>query len=243
MKSDKSYKESLTNGEKMAAFDKIADMFYDRNFGMATKTDIELLMFSIYMDAMIRRDSEKIIDGKNCSDSVMARALGVPQAKIRTLKEKKIQRYSLPKEFNWVEELSKLIKYATYNDKTGYIELNIPDRNLYLAIQDHIENQGGALNITLNSKLLSVRPEYFVELAVRSETEEGNREKIVKNLREMLLENHDTELELDATNLSDLISKKKSVDIKKVLSCVGRGLSSTNAYLSIITALRLLILG
>ena len=121
--------------------------------------------------------------------------------------------------------------------------MNIPDRNLYLAIQDHIENQGGALNITLNSKLLSVRPEYFVELAVRSETEEGNREKIVKNLREMLLENHDTELELDATHLSDLISKKKSVDIKKVLSCVGRGLSSTNAYLSIITALRLLILG
>lgn len=41
------------SGDKAGAFDKIAEMFYDKNFSSATKTEIELLMFSIYMDATI----------------------------------------------------------------------------------------------------------------------------------------------------------------------------------------------
>ena len=42
------YSELFSPKQKAEAFDKIAEMFYSKNFSSATKSEIELQMFSIY---------------------------------------------------------------------------------------------------------------------------------------------------------------------------------------------------
>ena len=81
--------------DKAAAFDELAAMFYDRNFSAASKAEIELLMFSFYMDAMVKMYSDEngIVDYNMISDYDMARQLGVPQTRIRNLKVKKQVKY------------------------------------------------------------------------------------------------------------------------------------------------------
>ncbi len=43
----------MSEHKKAKAFDKIADLFYKQNFGTTSKSEIELLMFSFFMDEMI----------------------------------------------------------------------------------------------------------------------------------------------------------------------------------------------
>ncbi len=63
------YNESELLEKKAEAFDKIAEMFYDRNFGATSKSEIELLMFSILMDGMIHKYSNgDVLDMNACSD-------------------------------------------------------------------------------------------------------------------------------------------------------------------------------
>ncbi|MCR5143215.1 MAG: hypothetical protein K6C68_11950 [Ruminococcus sp.] len=49
--------------DKEKAFDEISELFYDHNFGTASKSEIELLMFKFLIEAMI----EKNIDPDNCT--------------------------------------------------------------------------------------------------------------------------------------------------------------------------------
>lgn len=41
------YSNSFADKEKIAAFDKISGLYFDRNFGSFSKADFETLMFSI----------------------------------------------------------------------------------------------------------------------------------------------------------------------------------------------------
>ena len=241
MRYNDEYDGLFKNSDKMKAFDELAELFYDRNFGTATKADVELLMFSIYMEALIAKnsDDEKVLNYDECSDYEMAKTLGITQARVRTLKEKKQQRY--PVKFDWRKSIVKPLENATYNEKTGYIQMYIPDRNLYLEIQNYIEQQGGFVDIKLNSKLLSVRPEYFVALAIQAETEENSRKKIISDLRKTLKDNEDTELNLNTSSLTDFMKVIKSIDIKTVLSVVCGALSVGNSYISIINGISQII--
>lgn len=74
-----------------------------------------------------------------------------------------------------------LTKFARYDRSTGLIALNIPDPNLYLAIENHIEEQGGYVEIQLNRKLLKTRVEYYVELLASGEGKEA--EEVIKRIK------------------------------------------------------------
>ena len=103
----------MTNAElkekKAAAFDKIARMFYEQNFGTATKAEIELQMFSIYMETMLEKykKSDGVMDFKECSDYNIGKRLGIPQEKVKTLKVKKQARY--PYDFEWTDSLKSIL--------------------------------------------------------------------------------------------------------------------------------------
>lgn len=60
--------------------------------------------------------------------------------------------------------------------------LNIPDPNLYLEIQNFIEEQGAYVEKKLNSKVLQLRAEYYIDLILALETEE-TRKKAIKKLK------------------------------------------------------------
>lgn len=77
------------------------------------------------------------------------------------------------------------MKNARYDEKTQRISLNIPDPNLFLEIQNYLEEKGAFIDIQLNRKILQMRAEYFVELSLLLENEE-NRKEVIKKIRKTL---------------------------------------------------------
>lgn len=49
-----------TKEEKASAFDKIAERYYFANFGTMSKSDLETLLFSIYLEQILDREESKI---------------------------------------------------------------------------------------------------------------------------------------------------------------------------------------
>lgn len=86
------YSNSFSDKEKLAAFDKIAGLYFDRNFGSVSKADFETLMFSIYIEHLLDNDLPY-------DDYTMSNSLGISESRIRTLKERKQLKY--PREYIW----------------------------------------------------------------------------------------------------------------------------------------------
>lgn len=160
---------------KATAFDKIADMFYDKNFSSATKSEIELQMFSIYMDATIKQCEYEngTIDYNACSDYEMGKELGIPQEKIRTLKIKKQARY--PVEFDWKKSLLSVKDSVRYDKGKNKIIIPTRDPNLYNEIRNYIENHGGYIEIQRSGNVVQIRPEHYFMLMYESTGTEEQR--------------------------------------------------------------------
>ncbi len=106
--------DNFTTEKKAAAFESIAKLYYNRNFGTATKSDIDLLMFKIYMEAAIENhlNPDNSIDYSACSDYKMGIVLGISPTKVRNLKLKKELIY--PQEnFDWKVSLRHIIGMTT----------------------------------------------------------------------------------------------------------------------------------
>lgn len=184
----KRYNELFPDAEtKAAAFDRLAQHFYDVNFGTMSKADIEVLMFSEYID--------RILDGNNAvfndySDYTLSKDLGITQSRVANLKVKKQLKY--PHKYKEkleksLEEISKNIGYA--NRK---IKLPIPDINLYYEISNSIAQYSGYVEITLTRKLLQVSPEYFIDLLLAI-TPQLSQEDIKRCLQKSFNQNNITE--------------------------------------------------
>ena len=48
----------LDEKSKAQAFDKIAEKYYFCNFGSTSKSDLDVLMFSIYLEEILKTDEE-----------------------------------------------------------------------------------------------------------------------------------------------------------------------------------------
>lgn len=162
--------------EKAEAFDELAKVFYAGNFGSMTKANIETLMFSIYLEQILKRDED---DFAQYSDYELAKELGIPQSRILNLKVRKQLQY--PREFDWQKSLAKISKKARYDD--GKIKLQIPDINLYYAIRNEVELQGGYVEMTLTPKLLQIPLKFFMDF-ILALLEDEERDKVRKILRE-----------------------------------------------------------
>ena len=68
--------------EKAKAFDKIAEVYYNRNFGSISKSDFDVLMFSIYIERLLEKDES---DMDSYSDYELSKQLGITQSKIKNL--------------------------------------------------------------------------------------------------------------------------------------------------------------
>ena len=179
----------FTGSEKISCFDRIASHFYSRNFGQMSKSDIELMMFDIFMKKMIEdnRDTNGTVDYSKCSDYRISQELGITQQKVKNLKVKSQLVY--PVDYDWKLALAKLIKNARFDKQTQKVTLNIPDPNLYLEIRNFIEEQGAYVEVQLNSKILQLRAEDFVDLALALEPE-NSRQEIIKYFKENFKEHH-----------------------------------------------------
>lgn len=190
----------FSNEDKIKYFDEICDKFYFQNFGQLSKSDIELLMFHFYIEKMIK-DNEKpdgTIDYNKCSDYKISKELGITQQKVKNLKVKNQLKY--PIEYDWRKALANLTKNARYDSSTHRISLNIPDPNLYLEIQNFIEENGAYIEKQLNSKILQLRVEYYIDLVISLE-DDASRKKIIKELEKLFKNSEKENIKFDEKNI------------------------------------------
>lgn len=219
-------------------FDEIAAHFYESNFGHLSKADMELMMFHFYLEKMIKdnKNPDGTIDYRKCSDYKISQELGVTQQRVRNMKIKK-QLYK-PIEFDWKASLASLTENARYDGQSKMIVLNIPDPVLYLEIQNFIEERGAYIEKQLNSKVLKIRAEYYIELIVAMEPEES-RKAVIKELKKQFKESAGEDAAFDERHIGRSLVGW-TLDITSIIANISGVLSPGNI---VADALRKLLAG
>jgi len=172
---------------KAEAFDKIARNYYIGNFGTMQKAELDLLMFSLYIERILYASEENM---STYSDYTLAKLLGITQSRVSSLKVKKEMKYPYNR-FDWRKAFERISQNARYEN--GKIKLFVSDINLFLELKNAIETNNGYIDVQLNSKLLCVSPEYFVDLLLIISNDE-DKKTIKKRLRaELQAKNIDVE--------------------------------------------------
>lgn len=155
------YSKLFPNDESKArAFDLVAQNYYMCNFGSMSKSDLEVLMFSIYIERILDQSEE---NANEYSDYTLSKYLGISQSRIRALKEKKELKY--PREgFAWEEAFAKSVANAKYDKNDHYVKMIIQDVNVMNEVRNFIERQGWYDECSLNKKLLRIPLDCFVEI-------------------------------------------------------------------------------
>lgn len=184
------YGELFSPEDKTAAFDMVAEQFYERNFGRMTKSDFETLMFNLYIERCMKT-------GKCYDDYTLSKELGITQSRVRSLKVKAELQYP-SKEFKWENRFVERIPFARY-DK-GLVKVHIPDVNVLMELRNYIEQRGWYDEYQLNPKLFQCKLDVFVELCnsfedtSAIELEENVKKKLKKLQRECEGENEQSAL-------------------------------------------------
>ncbi len=217
---------TFTTEEKARMFDEIAEKFYNRNFGSLSKADMDLMMFRFYFEALMGDNTYQNgnINFHTCSDYNMSRELGISQQRVRNLKVK--YQLTSPTDFAWEAALSKLTEKAKYDKDSQKITLNIPDPNLYIEIQNFIEEKGAYVEKQLNSKILQLRTDDYITLILATE-DDANKKRIIKSIKEQNKANEKDNSVLDEHNIGKWLLRH-SQDAISVVSNLCSLVSSSN---------------
>ena len=211
----------FSDENKIKFFDELTETFMGKNFSHITKSDVELLLFHFYITQMIesKQNKDGTIDYSVCSDYKISHDLGITQQRVRNLKVKTQLIY--PIEFDWKKSFASLASNARFDEKSRKVIINIPDPNLFLEIQNHLENQGSYIEMQLNSKILQIRVEYFIELILTLEPDE-NKKKIIKELKKAFKEHNKDEKKVEGMNLGEFLIDNQDLfsEIIKLLSSI-----------------------
>lgn len=221
--------------EKAAMFDEIAAHYYNRNYGTFSKSDMDLLMFSFFLDNIIKdhTDSCGVLDYNSVSDYKISQELCITQQRVKSLKIKKQLMY--PIKYDWKTAFATLLKNARYDSSTQKIVVSIPDPNLLLDIQDFIEEKGGYISTQINSKLLQVRVEYFIELSILVSDVES-RKSIIKGIKKTIKDDNKDEHLFDSNNIGKSLLDI-GVNITSLISNISSLVDPKNAIFNVIKGL------
>lgn len=168
---------------KAAAFDKIAHFYYFQNFATMSKAEIDLLMFSEYVDRLLALQD---VTDSDYSEYTLSKQFGITQARIRALLERKELKY--PSDFNWKKAFRGILDKAEY--KNGKIYIYIRDGRLYTELSNAIKELGSYPEATLTRQLLVVSPPVFVDLMVESSEYQVDEDNMREQLQAILYENN-----------------------------------------------------
>ena len=142
--------------EKISAFDEIEKRYFRRNFGTMSKTDLETLLFHIYIEHLLD-------NGEPFDDHTMSKSLGISQSKVRNLKMRKELQY--PREsFNWVDGFAEDLKKASYDPDSKRVKVLISDVNVLIELRYFMEKNGWYDEYQLNPRLFQCRIDFFVDM-------------------------------------------------------------------------------
>lgn len=189
---------------KAKAFDKLAELYYDHNFGSTSKSEVDLLMFSLLFDKLL----EKNKDNEDAySPYELSKLLCVPQSRIASLKTRKQLKYPYIKN-DWRNKLPKIFENAQYDEHK--IKLYFKDRNLLLEVKNEIETRGGYIEMTLNPNLLQVSPKYILDLIIAI-SDEKDRNVLYDVVRQRCGEN---KLDIVALERETIADKLKQIAVE-----------------------------
>ena len=174
------YKTLFDEKAKAEAFDKLADLYYQHNFGSTSKTEIDLLMFSVYFDKLMEKNCD---NPEAYSVYELARLFSITPSRVTALMSRKEMKYPYMKS-NWKKELLNVLKNAKLDSHK--IMLQIPDKNLFWEIQHELEIHGGFVEKTLTPNLLRVEVKDFLDLILEISDKPDKdtlREEIKSNIK------------------------------------------------------------
>lgn len=208
------------DADKAAAFDRIAEVCYARNFGRMSKTDFETLLFDIYLSQLLKHTDTD--DFRKYSDYRLSKELGITQSKVSNLKVRRQLQYQ--PELDWKRALKQISENARYEGEK--IKLQIPDINIYYELKNAIEETGGFVEVTLTPKLLQVSPEYFINLLTEAAESEKDRDTIKTELRKALEKHYGDTAFLNERSLQEKLKELPATATKEVLKAVMSGITA-----------------
>ena len=225
-----------TNEEKARMFDEISKHYYNKNFGTFSKSDMDLLMFHFYLQKLVddNKDEKGQLNYNQVSDYKISNKLGITQSRVKSLKIKKQLIY--PIEYEWKTAFASLIPNARYDETKKLIILSVADPNLFIEIDNYIEENGGYIEYQLNGKLLQMRVEFFVELAILAE-DESNKGKIIKKLKEQIKKSDKDENIFDEKNIGKSLIKT-GVDIVTIVTSLATIAQTSGIFPKLLSVLQ-----
>ena len=225
---------NFTDEEKCRLFDKISDMYYKQNFGSTTKSDLDLLIFSTYLEHCL--DSNERTD-----DYTLSKQLGITQTRIRSLKERKELKYPR-KNFVWKDSFAREIKNAKYDEKKHLIKLTIQDVNVMTEIQHYIEENGWDYEgSSANKKLLKITLDCFCDVFLDKDNKtfaySDEERKAIEKLSRNNSDVSDFVKDFTENGLKNFLmqaSKTAIVDVLRLLPFGGTAATAFNALANII---------
>jgi len=204
------------NNPKADAFDQVAMLYFDKNFGSASKTDIDLLMFHIYMQNM----------PEDVTDYEISNELAITQQRVRNLRVKDRLKYGEKGEYKWQEKLAELVMTSgNYDEKEKRISLLVKDPNLFIEIENELEKENCFIDYQLNKKILQLRVAYYIQLIYIAACE-SEKKSIICALKE-----RSKGESFDPKHLgSDLL--RYGVDITTILVNINEILANNNPLLN-----------
>lgn len=156
--------------EKQEAFDRIAKLFYERNFGATPKSEVELVMYDIIRDKFMNEDGAIRINET-------AKALGLTRTRVDSLEERRTMKYGNSSD-DWKEVFKKACEKAQVeNDK---ISICIPNRSMVGDIKSVIEEKYyGVVDLSLNSHVL-ILPKSSFMLIVYELADSEDRDRLIE---------------------------------------------------------------
>ncbi len=209
------YEELFTPEDKIKAFDKLAENYYMCNFATFPKADIDLFMFSEYLDCILTKQEE---DMNAYSDYRLSKYLGITQSRISSLKEKKELKYPY-QGFDWKKSFMRIAKNGRYEN--GNVIFNIMDKNLYIEIKNAIEENGGYIDAQLNPRILKIPIEYYLDfIMLLSDADESKKQEVKEELQKQLRSRKE-EIEFVEKESNQMMLKKAGlVAVPEVISAV-----------------------
>lgn len=150
------------NEEKIALFDKIAALYFNKNFGSTSKADFETLLFSEYIEHCLKSNLP-------FDDYTLSKDLGITQSRIRSLKERKELKYPY-KDFNWKIPFAQAVEKAKYDEHDHYVKFIVQDVNVMKEARHFIEEKGWYDEYSLNKKLLRIPLDCFAEICLEDDS-------------------------------------------------------------------------
>lgn len=218
---------NFTDIEKIDAFDRIVGNYYDKNFGTMAKADLELLLFSIYLDHYDKNN-------KRYSDYSLSKELGITQTRIRSLRERRELKYRNESGDGrwWKDRFASLVQNAKIDEKK-YVKVLIPDVEVLIELRYFLEEHQLFDDYQLNPKVFQCRIDVFLEIVRKMGSEsdivfdtqsreklkeiEKNCEDADKGFIRTILENGFKE------GMEEIVKNGSLSILKSVLKCVPFG--------------------